>query len=181
MRIEARLFSAALILLTIAFTPAFAQQPNEKMLHRRAVEAAIWGMPAVSMRSAINATRRDIGGDWNDVVYFSKPMVSRHGFLTANNQVPYVISSINTKDGPMVVDVPPASGKTKYFGSFIDAWQLPIADVGPTGDDEGKGAKYLFLPPGYNDHVPDGYRAYRPATFSPPSIGRQGREPRGIR
>ena len=166
MRIEARLFSAALILLTIAFTPAFAQQPNEKMLHRRAVEAAIWGMPAVSMRSAINATRRDIGGDWNDVVYFSKPMVSRHGFLTANNQVPYVISSINTKDGPMVVDVPPASEKTKYFGSFIDAWQLPIADVGPTGDDEGKGAKYLFLPPGHNDHVPDGYRVYRPATFS---------------
>ncbi len=82
MRIEARLFSAALILLTIAFTPAFAQQPNEKMLHRRAVEAAIWGMPAVSMRSAINATKRDIGGDWNDVVYFSKPMVSRHGFLS---------------------------------------------------------------------------------------------------
>ncbi len=49
-------------------------------------------MPAVSMRSAINATKRDIGGDWNDVVYFSKPMVSRHGFLTANSQAPYVIS-----------------------------------------------------------------------------------------
>ncbi len=79
-----RLFSAALILLTIASTPAFAQQPNEKMLHRRAVEAAIWGMPAVSMRSTINATKRDIGGDWNDVVYFSMSMVSRHGFPAAN-------------------------------------------------------------------------------------------------
>ncbi len=49
-------------------------------------------------------------------------------------------------------------------------WQLPVADVGPTGDDEGKGAKYLFLPPGYNDLVSDGYRVYRPATFSPPQL-----------
>jgi hypothetical protein len=92
MRIEAKFFSTALILPTIAFTPALAQQPNEKMLHRRAVEAAIWGMPAVSMRSVINATRRNTGGDWNDVVYLSKPMVSRHGFFTANRQVPYVNS-----------------------------------------------------------------------------------------
>ena len=176
MRIEARLFSAALILLTIAFTPAFAQQPNEKMLHRRAVEAAIWGMPAVSMRSAINATRRDIGGDWNDiggdwndVVYFSKPMVSRHGFLTANNQVPYVISSINTKDGPMVVDVPPASEKTSIsvHSSTRDNCRSRMWVRRATMK-----AKYLFLPPGYNDHVPDGYRVYRPATFSHPLIGR---------
>ncbi len=147
-------------------TNAQQTQAHETMLHRRAVEAAIWGIPAVSMRSAFNATKRDLGGDWGDVVYFSKPMVSRHGFLTANNQTPYVISSINTKDGPMVVDVPAASETTKFFGSFIDAWQLPIADVGPTGDDKGKGARYLFLPPGYDGEVPAGYLVYRPATYS---------------
>lgn len=156
----------AVVVAGFISTPLHAQEAYEKALHRRAVEAAIWGMPAVSMRSAINATKRDLGGDWNDVVYFSKPMVSRHGFLTANNQTPYVISSINTKDGPMVVDVPAASKTTKFFGSFIDAWQLPIADVGPTGDDKGKGAKYLFLPPGYKGDVPEGYLVHRPATYS---------------
>ena len=161
--------SVAIAVVVAGFisTPLHAQEAYEKALHRRAVEAAIWGMPAVSMRSAINATKRDLGGDWNDVVYFSKPMVSRHGFLTANNQTPYVISSINTKDGPMVVDVPAASKTTKFFGSFIDAWQLPIADVGPTGDDKGKGAKYLFLPPGYKGAIPEGYLVHRPATYWP--------------
>lgn len=158
--------SAIFLIIGLVATPALAEKPDELALHRRAVEAAIWGIPAVSMRSAINATKRDLGGDWNDVVYFSKPMVSRHGFLTANNQTPYVISSINTKNGPMVVDVPAASATTKFFGSFIDAWQLPIADVGPTGDDKGKGAKYLFLPPGYDGEVPEGYLVYRPATYS---------------
>jgi hypothetical protein len=158
--------STFLLFIASLVVPAGAEGPHEKTLHRRAVEAAIWGMPAVSMRSAINATKRDLGGDWNDVVYFSKPMEARHGFLTANNQVPYLVASIHTKDGPMVVEVPAASETTKFFGSIIDAWQLPIADVGPTGDDEGKGAKYLFLPPGYEGAVPDGYLVYRPATFS---------------
>jgi hypothetical protein len=38
-------------------------------------------------------------------------------------------------------------------GTFLDAWQTPIVDVGPSGDDKGKGGKYLFLPPGYTGTV----------------------------
>ena len=30
-------------------------------------------------------------------------------------------------------------------------------DVGPAGVDKGKGGKYLILPPGYKEQVPDGY------------------------
>ena len=48
----------------------------------------------------------------------------------------------------------------------MDAWQTPIADVGPPGDDKGKGGKYLFLPPGYEGDVPEGYLVYRPNTYS---------------
>ena len=72
-----------------------------------------------------------------------------------NNNVPYVIASLSTKDGPIVVDVPPADEKTSYFGTFVNAWDTPIADVSPPGDDKGKGGKYLFLPPGYDGEVPD--------------------------
>lgn len=140
--------------------------PREKMIHRRAVEAAVWGMPLVGTRGFLNSTRRDLGGDWNDVVYFSKTMVSRHGFLTANNQTPYVVASLNTKDGPLVVEVPGASEKAKYFGSFVDAWFYPFTDVGPAGADKGKGGKYLFLPPGYEGEVPEGCLVFRPYTYA---------------
>lgn len=136
------------------------------MIHRRAVEAAVWGMPLVGTRGFLNATRTDLGGDWNDVVYVSKPLVSRHGFLTANNQVPYVAASLNTKDGPLVLEVPGASDKAKYFGSLVDAWDYPFADVGPAGADEGKGGKFLFLPPGYEGEVPEGYLVFRPYTYA---------------
>jgi hypothetical protein len=109
--------------------------------------------------------QRDLGAGYQDIVYFSKPMVSRHGFLTANNNVPYVIVLLNTKQGPVVLDVPAASEKAMYFGSIIDMWQTPIADVGPAGDDKGKGGKYLLLPPGYTGTVPQGYLVYRPHTY----------------
>ena len=133
---------------------------------QRATQAAIWGMPAVGIWGFVTATRRDLGGDIGDVVYFSRPMTSRHGFLTANDVTPYVTACLTTKDGPIVVEVPPAGDKASYFGTFIDAWQTPIVDVGPPGADKGKGGKYLFLPPGFNGEVPDGYLVYRPNTDS---------------
>jgi hypothetical protein len=44
-----------------------------------------------------------------------------------------------------VLDIPPAVG-AGLFGNINDAWQVPAADVGPTGDDGGKGGKYAVLP-----------------------------------
>lgn len=132
---------------------------------QRAAEAAIWAMPAVSVYDIENSIQRDLGGQFGDVVALSQPMESRHGFLTANDVTPYVVSAQSTKDGPLVVEVPPASEKASYFGTFVDAWQTPIADVGPNGDDKGKGGKYLFLPPGYQGEVPPGYLVYRPLSY----------------
>ena len=103
-------------------------------------------MPAVSMMGLRRGSERDLGATFNDIIYMSHPMVSRHGFLTANNQVPYVITSLNSTDGPVVLEVQPASEKTIFFGSVIDAWQVPVTDVGPEGADQGYGGKYLFLP-----------------------------------
>ena len=160
------LAASCLVMLNGSTSSKEYSEAQQQMLHRRAVEAVIWGQPAEGVFGFIQATRRDLGGDWNDVVYFSQPMTSRHGFLTANNNTPYVVSCINTNNGPIVVDVPAASEKVKYFGSLIDAWQLPIADVGPSGDDKGQGAKYLLLPPDYEGEIPEEYLVYRPATYS---------------
>lgn len=131
---------------------------------QRATQAAIWGMPAVGMNGFVAALRDDLGGDLGDVVFFSTPMNSRHGFLTANDVSAYVISSFTNADGPMVVDVPAATDKANFFGTFVDGWDTPIADVGVAGADEGKGGKFLFLPPGYEGEIPDGYLVFRPNT-----------------
>ena len=57
----------------------------------------------------------------------------------------------------MVLEVPAATDKTVLFGSAIDSWEVPLADVGGTGDDAGKGGKYLFVGPGDSSKPPDGY------------------------
>ncbi|MGA8877007.1 MAG: hypothetical protein WCC25_00105 [Candidatus Korobacteraceae bacterium] len=49
-------------------------------------------MPAVSMMGLRKSAELQLGTTFNDIIYFSKPMVSRHGFLTANNNVPYVMT-----------------------------------------------------------------------------------------
>ena len=170
------LFNAALAaaLVAGAFTGK-AQEPtglsqsgaqlDYQQAFQRGTQAAIWGVPAVSMMGVRHGSERDLGATFNDILYMSQPMVSRHGFLTANNQVPYVIVLLNTTDGPVVFEVPPASPNTIFFGTAIDAWQVPVADVGPEGVDGGKGGKYLFLPPGYDKPVPEGYLVFRPNTF----------------
>jgi hypothetical protein len=38
--------------------------------------------------------------------------------------------------------------------------------MGIAGPDRGEGGKYLFLPPGFEGEVPEGYFVYRPATFT---------------
>ncbi|MGO9633002.1 MAG: DUF1254 domain-containing protein, partial [Steroidobacteraceae bacterium] len=142
------------------------QSIEYEMKVERAAQAAIWAIPAVAIWGVAVGTRRDLGGDVGDVIYLSKPMASRHGFLTANDVTPYVLDSLTTKNGPLVVEVPAAGDKAAYFGSFLDAWQTPIVDVGLSGEDKGKGGKYLFLPPDYMGAVPQGYLAYRPKTYA---------------
>jgi hypothetical protein len=58
----------------------------------------------------------------------------------------------------------PASITTLSFGTLADAWQVPLTDVGPSGEDAGKGGKYLFLPPGYKGEVPTGYFVFHAKT-----------------
>ena len=121
-----------------------------KIMVQRATQTAIWAMPAAGMVDFINATRRDAGGDINDVIYLNKPFDSKHGFLTANDVTAYAWGSMTSEPGPIVVEVPSATDKVSYFGTIVNAWDVPIEDVGPAGADKGKGGKYLLLPPGYD-------------------------------
>jgi hypothetical protein len=128
----------------------------ERMAHRRAVEAVIWGMPAVNTDLMFQAMVRAVRGDWNRIVYWSRLVDWKNQTLTPNPDAIYIMPFFNTaQTGPMVLEIP-AAGEGSITGSIMDCWQTPLEDVGPAGLDKGRGGKYLILPPGYSSAVPEG-------------------------
>src|SRR5262245_31364094 len=128
----------------------------ERNLYRRAVEAVIWGMPAVNYEWMLQAATAN-GAKLNQVVYWSRPVNSKNQTLTPNPDTIYLNPVYDTTNGPVVVEIPPADPDHVIVGSFDVAWQNALADVGPAGVDKGKGAKYLLTPPGYSQTPPEGY------------------------
>ncbi len=142
-----------------ALTPA---QLAERTLHRRAVETVIWAMPAVNAELIFQAMR-DAKADFNEAVYWSRPVDWKNQTLTPNPDTIYLMPIFNTKEvGPMVLEIPPADGGSSIIGSIDEAWQTAIEDVGPAGVDKGTGGKYLILPPGYKEPRPGATSRFPP-------------------
>src|ERR1700740_644674 len=121
-------------------------------------------MPIVNFDLMYQALSR-MNGTFNQVVYWSRLPDWKNQTLTPNPDSIYLMPFINTKDvGPVVIEIPPAD-EGSITGTFMDAWQMPLADVGPAGMDAGKGGKYVVLPPNFTDKVPDGYIALPSATY----------------
>jgi hypothetical protein len=140
-----------------------ADNPTRSSIERRAVEAVIWGMPAVNYDLMYQEMLK-LGGKANQIVYWSGLLDWRNQTLTPNPDVIYLMAFFNTKDGPVVIEIPPADGGV-INGSIMDPWQAALEDVGPAGVDKGAGGKYLILPPGYKEKVPDGYIALPSANY----------------
>jgi len=148
------------LLVALAASSASAQMSDVQRdrVVNRACEAAIWGLPAVALYDIELALQRDAGAKPRTIGYMSAPMDSRHGFLTANDVTPYVFTGMPLNGKPHVVEVPPIGEKAQLFGSIVNAWQRPLVDVGPSGEDAGKGGRYLIVPPEYDGEIPsDGY------------------------
>jgi hypothetical protein len=170
MKPELRAALAALASICAA-TPSQAQSisPEDlarRMIERRAVEAVIWGMPAVNYQLMHQEMVRKTNGGFNQVLYWSRLLDRKNQTLTPNPDVIYLMPFINTKDvGPVVLEIPPADDGL-FNGSIMNYWQAAIEDVGPGGVDKGRGGKYLVLPPGYDkDNVPVGYIAMPSDTY----------------
>ena len=131
----------------------------QRTIQRRAIEAVIWGMPAVNFDRMYQAMVHDAkaGEGSNKIVYWSRLFNWKYQTLTPNPDSIYLMPFFNTKDvGPVVLEIPPA-GEGSITGSVDDCWQTAIEDVGPAGVDKGKGGKYLILPPDYKGKPPSGY------------------------
>ena len=137
-------------------TPQPAADLADRITHSRAVEAVIWGIPAVNYERMLEAAKAN-GAKLNQVVYWSRPVNWKNQTLTPNPDTIYLNPFYDTSAGPVVVEIPPADADHVIVGSFDVAWQNALADVGPAGGDQGKGAKYLITPPGYKEKAPDGY------------------------
>ncbi len=104
------------------------------------------------------------GAKENEIVYWSRPVDWRNQTLTPNPDAIYLMPFFNTKHGPIVLEVPPATSDSSFTGNIDDIWQMPLEDAGPAGADKGAGGKYLILPPGYKGKLPAGYIVLRSPT-----------------
>jgi len=159
---------AGALIFAIGVTTARAQNFSSEELHRRtverrAVDAVIWGLPLVGEDTVKQAYFRDGKANYNDIVWWSKGGGWKNQSPTPNVNTRYMYFFCNTKqDGPVVVDLPPAVPGASFYGTIEDAWYQPLTDIGF----EGKGGKYLVLPPDFKGDVPDGYIPVRPATYN---------------
>jgi hypothetical protein len=142
---------AAIAALAATSGPVAAQSADDldrRAIERRGVEAMIWGMPAVNADLMLQEMLAKTKARQNDIVYWSRPGDWKNQTLTPNPDAVYFMCFWNVKDGPLVIDIPPAVGGS-IAGNIVNAWQMPLEDAGPEGADKGKGGKYVILPPGY--------------------------------
>jgi hypothetical protein len=173
------------VALTVTFTAAtYAQAQSEwgtgqpppgatqsvpdldaQVAYQRAFEATLWAMPAIAIYRFRVALLAQPGMADNVVDAFNGPLHTFHELITPNQVTPYIGALCDLRNGPMVLDVPAKTEKAVLYGQIVDAWQSTIADVGPSGADKGEGGKYLLVPPGYSQPIPDGYIVLRSSSY----------------
>jgi len=149
---------------TLKFFDGFPDKATVSKLYdnldfQRAVQAYLLALAPVNM-AGLREGLLGVGPANVTIPTFEANMNARSIFLTANATTPYTWIWIDLHDGPLVAEVPPMT-----LGMIDDFWFRYVTDIGIVGPDQGKGGKYLLLPPGYKGEVPQGYIVVRVPTF----------------
>jgi hypothetical protein len=144
---------AVLATLALIFATLSAQAQNasrdDRLVRSRAVEAVIWGMPAVNYDLMLQEMLTKTQGKLNQVIYWGRPPDWHNQTLTPNPDTLYFMAFFNTRDvGPIVLEVPPGDASGSLNGNIVTVWQTSLEDVGLLGVDKGAGGKFVILPPG---------------------------------
>ncbi len=131
-------------------TPDSSRKLFDEMDFQRAVQAYMWGYPAVSFESIRVTAKRDLDIDYYDLGIADNFVDPKSVWLTANDTTIYAFVNIDVSHGPVVIDIPPGA----IVGLLDDFWQRSLADVGLPGPDAGHGGKFLLLPPDYGGEIP---------------------------
>lgn len=126
----------------------------------RGVDVFLNMLPVASLRGNIEGLK-SVGCDNQTVVIHENRVDAKTLLLTPNTQTATLWAFLDLQGGPLVVETPPG-----VLGFADDAWFRHVIDIGFIGPDQGKGGKYLFLPPGYDGEVPQGYFVAKPSTYS---------------
>ena len=139
-------------------TEGTVQKIYDEMDLQRATQAFMDFFPALSLYGIVRSQIRDFQFETSsDVAVMADFMHASENYLTGNDITVYAFASLDLKiDGPTVVEIPPG-----MYGNANDANFKYLTDFGPTGPDKGEGAKYLFVPPGYDGEEPEGYFVFR--------------------
>jgi hypothetical protein len=144
-----------------------AEDLADRTIHRRAVEAVIWGMPAVNTDLMLQEMLTKTSGKVNQFIYWCRPLDWQNQTLIPNPDAIYFMAFFNTQEvGPVVIDVPPGDANGSLNGNIVTVWQTSLEDVGLLGLDKGACGKFLILPTGYTEKVPDGYTPLPSDTYS---------------
>jgi len=134
--------------------PDTAEKVYDYLDTARAMNTFLKGMPGASLNALIDGAHSLGAVEANEVMIFDKLMGSESLFLTGNSSTVYAIPDLDLRrDGPTVVEVPDG-----LLGAANDGWFRYINNLPTAG-------KYLYLPPGYDGPVPDGFAVYRPKSY----------------
>ena len=125
---------------------------------QRATQAYLSTLQIASMY-AFEQGVRGFGPVNTTVLQFEELMDSKALWLTPNTVSIYNTAWLELSDEPWVIETPPG-----VLGFIDDAWFKYVVDFGAAGPDQGRGGKYLILPPGYEGEVPEGYHVARSNT-----------------
>src|SRR6516164_7393580 len=105
--------------------PTLTAQLQQRALHRRTVEAVIWGMPAVNYDLMLQEMLTKTAGKVNEVIYWGRPLDWHNQTLTPNPDTLYFMGFFDTKDvGPLVIEVPPAAANGSLNANIVNVWQV---------------------------------------------------------
>jgi hypothetical protein len=132
-------------------TAETTQKVYDNLDFLRGTEVFLNFIPATSMEGIrLGAIERGATRS-NQALLFDQLMDSNPLFLTGNTDTVYCMVFLDLEtDGPTVVEIPPGCGP----GTVDDAFFRFVIDMGGPGPDQGKGGKYLIVPPGYKGEVP---------------------------
>jgi hypothetical protein len=152
--------------VTIAQAQSQPTSFADRLEYSRAIEVAMWARPLMGVKALMDGLQRDAGVGYNDIGYFSELQNSKFKWPTTNVTTPYVIGYWNAEKEPVVVEIPGQTPDVSIFGILADAWQRWIADVGASGVDGGRGAKYLLTTPEYRGPVPPSFILLQQTTYN---------------
>jgi hypothetical protein len=142
-------------------TEETVQKLRDELLFQAAVQTYLWTRSLATVISMRDGQYQ--AGATNTSILISENFLTAEQVVpTGNQDTVYGYGVTVLGEEPMVFQIAPG-----ILGFISDAWQRPIKDVGFVGPDQGKGGKYIIVPPDFKGEMPiagDGEYVYQSPT-----------------